>query len=767
MPIAPLLAALQIALPADSVPGRGAPEFSIPRIDAAEASAIAVDGDLSEPIWQKATRLTGFHSYQPTDGRPADEETEILIWYSPTALYVGVIARDRQPETVRATLAERDKIDREDRVTLYLDTFLDRRRAFVFAVNPLGVQQDGVRSEGGGGGGGTDLNPDYVWASQGKRTEWGWQAELRIPFTSLRYPSSGEQRWGINVSREIQRTGREDVWTDARTGSNSFLGQAATMTGLHDLQRGMVVEAQPFVTASVRGARDPITDRFDHESMETSAGANLRLGFASISLDATVNPDFSQVESDAGLVTANERFSQFVAEQRPFFLEGIELFNAPNRLVHTRRIVDPVAGAKVTGKVGQWGVAYMSALDDQGAGRDDALVNVMRVRRDVGSSSTIGVVATDRRDDLGSSSLLAADTRVVFGGVYWIQAQVGRSLERDESPIVGAGRSSRNGGIYSLGADRTGRNWGFNYQLSQIDDDFEAATGFIPRVGVANATGMNRLTWIGSPTGFVEKVNTNARVESMWRAGEALRKSPLEGSASLSVSPRFRGGWEMQLEAQREFVNFDPEYYEGWTTVTADGVVTPFLPTGGLTNLWDFSARVTTPVFQRVNGSLQLSTGGVPLHFEGREGQEQRIELNAAIRPFSQLRMDLSTVLSRLTRDGDDSEFARTVIPRLKVEYQPTKALFFRTVAEYRAERQAALRAPGSETPILVRGEERGATNNNGLRLEWLASYRPTPGTIAFLGYAVDMTEPSPLAFNDLRARGDGLFVKLAYQFRR
>lgn len=771
MPIASLLAVLQLALPADSVLGRGAPEFSVPRIDAAEANAVAVDGELDEPVWQKATRLTGFHSYQPSDGRPADEDTEVLIWYSPTALYVGIIARDREPESVRATLAERDRIDREDRVTLYLDTFLDRRRAFMFAVNPLGVQQDGVRSEGGGSAGsafgrGTDLNPDYVWDSHGRRTEWGWQAEVRIPFTSLRYPSGGEQRWGINVGRHIQRTGREDVWTDALTGSNSFLSQSAVMTGLHDLQRGVVIETQPFVTASVRGARDPLTDRFDREPMETTAGANLRLGFASVSLDATVNPDFSQVESDAGLVTANERFSLFVAEQRPFFLEGIELFAAPNQLVYTRRIVDPVGGAKVTGKVGKWGVAYLSALDDQGAGRDDALFNVMRLRRDVGTGSTVGVVATDRRDDLGSSSLVAADTRVVFGGKYWVQAQVGRSLERDESPAGGTGTSSRNGGIYSLDADRTGRTWGFNYKLNQIDRDFEAATGFVPRVGVANASAMNRLTWYGSPSGAVEKVATYLRTEGLWRAGDLLRRSPLEGSVNISSTPRFRGGWELEMRVEREFVNFDPDYYAGWTTLTAGGEPVPFLPTGGLTNLWSYSAELTTPVFQRVNGSLEVSTGGVPLHFEGREGREQRIELSAAIRPFAQLRVDASAVLSRLTRDDDHSEFARTIIPRVRLEYQPTRALFFRTVAEYRAARQAALRAPGTDAPILVRGVEQGATDGNGLRLEWLASYRPTPGTIAFLGYAVDMTEPSPLAFDALRARGDGLFVKLAYQFR-
>lgn len=780
VPILALLAALQLAPTAqpspspspDSVAGRGAPTFEAPRI---EAEAV-VDGELDEPVWRRATRLTGFHGYQPTDGRPAEEETEILLWYSPTALYVGIVAHDRHPEAVRATLADRDRIDQEDRVTLFLDTFLDRRRAFFFSVNPLGVQQDGVRSEGSATagnmfGGNTDLNPDYAWSSQGRRTGRGWQAEIRIPFTSLRYPSGDSQQWGINVTRNVQRTGHEDVWTDAARGANSFLGQAAIMTGLHGLKRGVVLEAQPFVTASMAGARDLATDRFERDALETNAGANLRLGFASVSLDATINPDFSQVESDAGLVTANERFSLFVAERRPFFLEGIELFAAPNQLVYTRRIVDPVGGAKVTGKLGRWGIAYLSALDDQGDGRDDALFNVLRLRRDIGAGSTIGIVATDRRDDAWSNSVVAADARIVFGGKYYVQGQLGASVS-DANPASGTPTPTPSvdgtGGIYSAEFDRTGRHWGFNYKLNQSDDEFQAGAGFVPRVGVTTASGFNRLSWLGAPGEAVERVNVFFGPSYVWNAGELLRSGPIEGSESITITPRFRGGWELELRGARDFVDFDPGYYGGWTTQPGNGApAAPFVPASGLTGLWSAAVELTTPVFQRVNGSLRLATAAVPLFNEAAEGRERRVTLEASLRPLAQLRVDASTVFSRHTRARDGSEFARTVIPRMRVEYQPTRALFFRTVAEYRAERGAALRDPRTEAPILVGGVPRAAAEHNGLRLEWLASYQPTPGTVAFLGYAVDLAEPDPLAFQRLRSRGDGIFLKLAYQFRR
>lgn len=776
MPILAFLAVLQIAQPAastptfhgDSVPGRGAPTFEIPRIEAESQ----VDGELDEPAWQSAKRLTGFHGYQPDDGRPAEERTEILLWYSPDALHVGIIAHDRDPGSVRATLADRDRIDQEDRVTLFLDTFLDRRRSFFFAVNALGVQQDGVRSEGAGnpGGGpggwsGMDLNPDYAWTSSGRRTASGWQAEIRIPFTSLRYPSGDSQQWGINFTRNVQRTGHEDSWTDAVKGSNSFLAQFAILHGLHGLKRGVVVEAQPFITSSVAGARDAITDRFDRGSAETNVGANLRLGFASVSLDATINPDFSQVESDAGLVTANERFSLFVDEKRPFFLEGIELFGAPNRLVYTRRIVDPIGGAKVTGKLGKWGIAYLSALDEVEPGADDALFNILRLRRDVGTGSTAGFVATDRRDDRWSNSVLAVDGRFTFGGMYYIEGQLGASLT-DFRP--GPPSPTLKGSIFSLDFDRTGRHWGFHYKINQTNDRFVASSGFVPRVGVTEASATNRLTWLGGPASRVTKVNFMGGPSRLFDTRRFGHESAIEGNENLNVSTLFRGGWEISVNGKREFVHFDPWAYNGWSTDAGAGEpAAPFIPAAGLSNLWSGSIRFTTPVFQIVNGSLNLSTGQVALYNETAEGREKRVTLSSAIRPTSQIRIDASTVFSRLTRARDGSEFARTVIPRIRVEYQPTRAIFFRTVAEYRAERSSALRDPRTELPIVVGDVVRSGRERNGLRLEWLASYQPTPGTVAFLGYAVGLTEPDPLAFDRLRSQGDGIFVKLAYQFRR
>ena len=512
-----LLALLQApAAVQDTVPGTGAPDVAIPRIEAEPA----IDGRLDEPVWSGAARLTGFSQYQPVDGRPAEEATDVLVWYSPSAIYFGIVAHDRQPGGIRATHADRDNIDSDDNVTIYLDTFNDRRRAFFFAVNPLGVQQDGVRTEGASSagnlfGGMVDRNPDYIFESRGMVTDSGYQVEIRIPFKSLRYRGGGPQKWGLQIDRIIQRTGYEDTWTDARRANASFLIQAGTLTGLHDLHRGVVLEAQPFVTATANGARDA-GGTFTRDKVNPDAGLNLRAGLTNLSLDATVNPDFSQVESDVGQVTVNQRFALFFPEKRPFFLEGIELFSTPNQLVYSRQIVNPIAGGKITGKVGGFGLAHLTAVDQDVDGtRREALFNVTRLRRDFGSNSTAGLTFTDRSvlQSPEYNRVLAGDVRYVFGKLYYIEGQLGGAWTNDA-----VGR--RSAPIWKLEYDRTGRSWGFNYQLNAVGRDFVTRAGFVPRNDIVSFHAYNRLSFYGARGALFESFTTFFGPERIWRYGD-------------------------------------------------------------------------------------------------------------------------------------------------------------------------------------------------------------------------------------------------------
>ena len=752
----PLFFLLQITTAAPTpVDGRGAPSVIAPRIEA-EAT---VDGVLDEPVWGQATQLSGFSQYQPSDSRPAAERTDVLVWYAPDAIYFGIVAHDRDPSSIRATVADRDNLDREDSITIYLDTFNDRRRAFFFAVNPLGSQQDGVYSEGqfNAGhqfGGSEDKNPDYQFDSKGRLTPEGYVVEVRIPFKSLRYPGGKAQTWGINIKRKIQRTGYEDTWTDARRVA-SFLAQAGTLQGLHDLKRGVVTEAQPFVTGTNTGTR-AADEVFRRGAADVNGGVNARLGFTNVSLDATVNPDFSQVESDAGLVTINQRFALFFPEKRPFFLEGIELFSTPNQLVYSRQIVSPRGGAKVTGKFGDLGLAHLTVLDDAADGH--ALFNVTRIRRDLGRNSVAGVTYTDRTREGGFNRVLAADARIVFAKLYYVLGQAGGSWTGE--------RTTSSAPIWSAEFDRTARHWGFNYKLNGIGQSFESRAGFVPRNNIVDAHAFNRFSYYGAPGAAIESVTTFFGPTRIWRYAGFGRESPIEGEDSVSLMVNLRGGWLLQANPTRSFVKFERSNYAGHA-VLRGATLSPYSAPDMLNGAWTLTSSVTTPTWQKLNAKLELLGGEAAIFPEASEGRQQQWTATVGARPTTSIRLDLSAVRSVITRARDGSEFAKTTLPRLKIEYQPKRSLFFRMVTEYRSQGQAALLDARTGDPLFINGVLAGPQRFRGIRFDWLASYEPTPGTAAYFGYgsALERPESSPLA--SLRRESDAFFVKLAYQIRR
>ncbi|MGH7498919.1 MAG: DUF5916 domain-containing protein [Gemmatimonadales bacterium] len=736
------------------VEGKGSPTADIPRLDA----SIEVDGRLDEPAWSEATRLTGFWQYQPVDGRLAEEQTEVLVWYGPEAIYFGIIAHDRDPASIRATVADRDNIDNDDHVVIDLDTFHDRRRAFFFGVNPLGVQSDGVRSEGAGQvssliPGGTDKNPDFTWASKGRITDEGYEIEIRIPFKSLRYPGSGPQTWGVNISRVVQRTGYTDTWTDVRRANASILGQEGAVGGLHDLKRGVTVEGQPFITATADGNRSPAGD-FVRDDVNPDAGLNLRLGFTSYALDATFNPDFSQVESDEGQVTVNERFALFFPEKRPFFLEGIELFGSPQTLVYTRRIVNPKAGAKFTGKLGQLGVAHLTAVDETSDG--DAWFNITRLRRDFGRNSIAGITFTNRDQTGAHNRVLAGDFRYVWS-LYYTQFQYGASFTSDAA-------GSRTAPIWQAEYDRTGRSWGFNYLLKGLGNGFDDQAGFVNRLrsGVVDGHAFNRFTIYGARGALLENLTIFGGPERIWAYDDFGFKPGLEGDEQLDATFHLRGGWQLNGHVERDFVNFQDSTFASYTVGTATGPA--YRPASDFSGfVWQ--TGVTTPTWQQLGGTVTYRRGRAAIFEEGITGRAWLLSGELDLRPASTVRIAATGTVFRLYR-LDGSEFARSTIPRLKVEYQPNRDLFFRVIGEYRSERQAALADPATGAPLLVAGASQPATAFNGLRLDLLASFEPTPGTVAFLGYGSSLETDGEFNWSRLRRQSDGFFVKLAYQVR-
>src|SRR5881296_3912554 len=556
-----------------------------------------VDGVLDEPVWRRAAHLIGFSQYRPVDGRPAEDSTEVLVWYAPDAIYFGIRAFERHGAVVRATLADRDNIDSDDNVAILLDTYLDHRRATMFAVNPLGVQEDGVWSDGvaaGAAGGPSaggrfdatiDLNPDYVYESRGRVTAQGYEVEVRIPFKSLRYQSADPQDWGIQVVRSVQHSGYEETWTPAVRANASFLIQAGRLVGLGALRRGLVLDLTPEFTTKVDGA--PTTPGYDYRGTPEVAG-NLRWGLTqNLGATATANPDFSQVEADVGQVTLNQRFALFYPEKRPFFLEGLEQFDTPNSLIYTRRIVHPVFGAKLAGKVGGTGIAYLGAVDnqDESAAGTNPVYNLVRLRRDLGPTSTVGLAYTDWIDGDDYNRVLGADARVVWRRIWFSEVQVGGSWTRDAT-------GARAGKLWDVTfADRTGRAYGNHFELLGIERTFQDTSGFVNRVDLVAGRTFNRFTWYGRPGALLEQLSAIVGFAPIWRYADFGRlRGTVEDTLQNFWVATLRGGWALNLTLSLNHFSFDPAAYAGETVNGA-----PFVVPNGLYHLPGIAAGGSTP----------------------------------------------------------------------------------------------------------------------------------------------------------------------------
>src|SRR5438874_451460 len=397
-------------------------DVPIPRVDA----DVAIDGTLDESVWTRAAVLTGFSQYAPNDGVSASDSTQVLVWYSASAIYFGIRAFELHGRP-SMTLANRDQIFGDDNVQILLGTFNDGKRALLFAVNPVGVQGDGSLIEGtnitasgfiGGAVVGReqpDLSPDFVFQSRGRVTDWGYEVEVRIPFKSLRYQPRQPQDWRLNIVRQVKHSGVEDSWFPARRANATFVGQAGNLVGLNGMHRGLVVDLNPEATGKANGA-PTLTQGYRYDVGDPQVGGNVRWGVSdNLTLNGTIKPDFSQVESDAGQLAFDPRQALFFSEKRPFFLEGSELFQVPQNLIYTRRIVQPIAAVKLTGTTFGTDIGLLSAVDQQFAsatGTDNPMFTILRAQRSRARGSRVGLAYADRIEGGDYNRVAEVDSRL-------------------------------------------------------------------------------------------------------------------------------------------------------------------------------------------------------------------------------------------------------------------------------------------------------------------------------------------------------------------
>lgn len=751
------------------------------------SAQIRIDGRLDEAVWQEAALLDGFTQYEPVEGSPASQRTEVLVIVDADAIYFAIKAFDDEPSQIRATLSERDSYTRsDDYVRLILDTFDDQRRAYVFTVNPLGVQHDGLWNEGGGstghGGRGRgnfgqpiDDNPDFLWDSDAAITEWGYQAEVRIPFKSLRFPESEEQSWGLQIERKIQRTGFSSSWAPITKNVANRLTLAGKLTGLRNLDMGLFMELNPVLTGSRNGAIDTNGD-FGHDAASADFGLNATYGVTSnLTLDATYNPDFSQVEADAGQIQVNERFALFFAEKRPFFLEGTEIFGMAKQLVYTRTIANPIAGGKLTGKVGGVSVGYLGAVDESfEAGPPNTYVNLLRVRGDIGRSSTIGAVYTDRTVNAGDFNRLAgADTRLQLGGRYTLSLLGARSFTKS-----GDLTALESGNLLSARIERAGRTFSFNAEIEDTDGTFDPGSGFFQRIGDTQLTSRVSYTWFGQRGGLLEQFNPNFEVKGYWDHDAFWGGGGLEeGEAQLGWRVGLKDNITLWGNLKRSMFSYAPAAYEQLYVQQADGEYEPFRPDqdlfGGLNSL---TLAVFMNKWERIRGSVMYTASETPIFDRGfgvavEPAKSRWANTRLSLYPTRALVMEISVSYSRLVRVRDDVEYSSAIIPRIRAQYQFSRAFSLRGIFEYSSQERAALTDPETGLPLYSYSggdySERSGSEGHDFSIEGLVSYEPSPGTVFFLGYTRRMEDSARFDFRDIRPTADGLFLKMSYRFRR
>lgn len=784
-----------------AIPPEKAQPIRVPRFD----TPPVIDGKPDEEIWKQGVVFKDFLQTSPGDNIAPSKPTEVRMGYDSKTLYLAFHCFD-EPDKIRATVAKRDEVFSEDNVRIFLDTFNDQRRAYVLGWNALGVQADGIMTEGSG----TDFSVDIVMESKGMITSDGWTLEVAIPFKSLRYEAGKGKLWGFHVWRNIDRFNDEiDSWMPNSRDIASLLNQEGHLTGLEGISTERTLEIIPSLTISETGKRVPALapgapgldpGKFVNGPFRFEPGVSLKYGLTpTVTLDLTLNPDFAQVEADQTVVTANQRFPIFFEEKRPFFLEGIEIFRTPIQAVHTRAIVDPDIAVKLTGKRGRNTFGFLVASDNAPGNfgpeektdpvnlrfvDKNAYIAVLRLKRDIGKKdSSIGLLATsynfiEKHNQLGgvdgrfrvdpktvaSFQVLASATRTCF-----FEPARGLHTPAPGEPcfVDGSTRNyyrSGNGFAYVYDYDFTGRNFGWNYNGSGRTQDYRAAVGFTRRLNTNNQGFYFRVSNDPNPKatlvswrlthGTSSNFDWQGRMQNWWTNPQLNLQLQhniyLEGGAGFGYERVFEhefGPKRTATQAGAFFGGPERSTYQG--NVFGGISANPTKKYSGYLffntgfNFFDFDFGAL-PKYPRVSPAA-LADPDAPL--DPGPGRSLEISAGVSYQPTNELSTSLDYTRSRLRRNDTGLFAFDENIFSFKSTYQFTRFVFARARIDY-------------------------DTLASNVRGQFLFGYTPNPGTAFYVGYNDDITRNGFNPFTGqlepgLRRNGRTFFIKMSYLFRR
>ncbi len=706
---------------------------------------IVVDGNLSDAGWQGATKVTTWYETNPGDSTEPKVGNVGYLTYDDKFLYAGFEFADPNPGSIRAPFGDRDNVSSStDYGGIILDTGGEARRAILFLANPNGIPYDANTDDASG----EDSSPDYYWDAAGKITARGWVLEMRVPFSSLRYKKADPQKWNIMLYRNHPRDFRYQYFsTKLPRGGNCFICRSNPLTGLSGLPSGGHLVLAPYGTASQTALpRDGLGSELENESIEADGGLDIKwTPTVNTAIDATLNPDFSQIESDVAQIGANERFALFFPEKRPFFLEGIELFRTEIQAVYTRTITSPRWGARVTGKLGH--TAYTALVtEDRGGGsvilpgpngsglaEQDfrSIAAIGRATHEIGRSF-VGFLVSDREiRDGGSNRVFGPDFRwrpsdkdTVTGQVLFSSSETPNRPDL-ASEWNGQKLSGHAGTIWWSHSSET-IDWFAQYQ--DYADEFRADNGFIPQVGFRESYGEAGYTF-RPKTGFFRRVRTFLIADYQSQQDDALifrQISPGVGMDGKFASfMRFRVAFDKVRAGARTFDRTRFVYQvEG----------------------------SPSRVFNRfgINGD----TGEQVDFANSRSGDGTSINLFATVRPTDHLELRFDGSRRWLDVDSEDAtgRLFTASVARLRTQYTFTARAFLRLIGQY----VETKRNPSLYTFAV--SEKSGDFSGSAL-----FAYKLNWQTVLFLGYG-DNRALSEL--DELEKAGRQLFLKLSYAFQ-
>jgi len=682
-----------------------------------------IDGDLSDEVWTLAPRVRNFKTFIPDFGKAQDQATEAAMAYDRENLYFAFWCYD-DPNLVKTTMAARDNNRSDDWVCINLDTFGDQQGLYAIYVNPSGIQSDSRFA-----GGNEDFSADMVWYSAGRMTDDGYRVEIQLPLKSFRYADSDSITMTVFFERYVSRTSEHGSYPelDPKKGY-AFLSQMAPMvyTGL---EHYTLLEILPsFVFNEQRSHRDGL---FALRDSRREASLTAKYGITSdLVLDATYNPDFSQVEADAGQVDVNLRFNLFYPEKRPFFLEGREYFAlggteaaSPIReLVHTRTIVDPVVGLKLSGKLGRQNVVSAIYAKDELPSMDPAFPTsaqflVARYRRTLDDDSFLGAIFTDREFGSSFNRVGGFDAKVRVGDNAVAEGHIFGSMTRPA-----AGSSQTNGYAVSAAYAVSDRNDSYGIGLVDLADGFQTDVGFMTRTGVSTVNAFyqpkiffddpffNRLSYGGNT------LTTYDKASGLW-----------ETSTSLILSLLHRGNLTLQSQ-----LTYSTEVFQLQRFQTSN----VYVVWGGLINKW-------LAVSANVRFGKAIFYSASPF-----SGDTQRSFAQLTFQPTENFAAQYSLTYAQFQGDSTTSFNYSYPINRVRLTYQVNQYFFFRAITEYNGFRRR-------------------------LPTDLLASFTYIPGTVLHLGYGTihNRKEWDPISFSYIPGEkflrmNEGLFFKASYLWR-